>query len=79
MEETAEPYAARLGQCIPDNAGFCLGWFCLVICHGSIGFRRNLSQLGVNVADSRVLGEFLFMQQLASEKVHCSVNSMNSC
>ena len=26
-----------------------------------------------------VLGEFLFMQQLASEKVHCSVISMNSC
>ena len=25
-----------------------------------------------------VLGEFLFMQQLASEKDHCSVISMNS-
>jgi hypothetical protein len=29
--------------------------------------------------EGRVLGEFLFMQQLASEKVHCSVISMNSC
>ena len=33
---------------------------------------------GAAIAATPVLGEFLFMQQSASEKVRCSVNSMNS-
>ena len=43
---------------------------------------RSLAPIGANdfLEDViGVLGEFLFMQQLASEKVHCSVISMNSC